>query len=63
MYRTKIKYFVPALALVAAVTLATQLSSASKTVDRNGPDLPPQCVSIQVADTEQVAFHTYARGV
>jgi len=63
MYRTKIKYFVPAFAVVAAIMLATQLSSASKSFDRNGPDLPAQCVSIQVADTERVAFHTYARGV
>ena len=63
MYRTKIKYFVPAFALVAAITLATQLSSASNSVDRNGPELPAQCVSIDVADTEKLAFHTYARGV
>ncbi|HEY2962178.1 MAG TPA: hypothetical protein VGJ37_07155 [Pyrinomonadaceae bacterium] len=66
MYQRKIKYFVPVLALVTLVTvatLATQLSSARSFENSNGPELPPQCVSIQVAETEKLAFHVYARGV
>jgi uncharacterized protein DUF3455 len=29
----------------------------------NGPELPAQCVSIQVSEENKLAFHTYARGV
>ena len=62
MYRTRIEFFVAVLAVIAGVALAAPLRSA-RAQGSNGPELPAQCVSIQVADTEKVALHVYARGV
>ena len=63
MYRTKIKYFVPAVAVLAVLTFATRLISARASATSDGPELPPQCASINVDDTEKLALHVYAKGV
>ena len=61
MYRTK--YVAVMLALLTVVTVATRLSSARSNENNNGPELPAQCVSIEVGETEKLVFHAYARGV
>jgi len=64
MYQTKIKRVVRLLVLLTVVSLALQpVSSARAADDNNGPELPPQCGSIQVQAGNKLAFHVYARGV
>src|SRR6266536_1806398 len=64
MYQTKIKRVVRLLVLLTVVGLALQPISVARAVDNtNGPELPPQCVSIQLPAGNQLAFHVYARGV
>jgi len=64
MYQTKIKGVVRLLVLLTIVGLALQPISVARAVDNtNGPELPPQCVSIQVEAGNELAFHVYARGV
>ena len=58
MYRSKIIQF---LALIALITLGVQ--SAQAFDNTNGPELPAQCVSIQVEAGNKLAFHAYAKGV
>jgi hypothetical protein len=61
MYQTKIKHVVRLLVVLTAVGFGLQPLSVAKASD--GPELPDQCVSLQIAEGNQLAFHVYARGV
>jgi hypothetical protein len=64
MYYTKIKRVGRLFVLLTVVGLALQPVSIAGAVDNNnGPELPAQCVSIQVPTGHQLAFHVFARGV
>jgi len=64
MYPMKIKRVVQLLVLLTIVGLAFQPFSVARAVDNtNGPELPPECGSIQVPAGNKLAFHVYARGV
>jgi hypothetical protein len=64
MYHTKIKRLVRLLVLLTVVSLALQPISVARAVDNdNGPELPTQCVSLQIQPGNKLAFHVYARGV
>jgi len=64
MYHTKIKGVVRLLVLLTIVGLSLQPISVARAVDNtNGPELPPQCGSLQVPSGNELAFHVYARGV
>ena len=64
MYHTKIKGVVRLLILLTIVGLVLQPFSVARAVDNtNGPELPPQCESLQVPLGNKLAFHVYARGV
>ncbi|HEY3037980.1 MAG TPA: DUF3455 domain-containing protein [Pyrinomonadaceae bacterium] len=61
MYQTKIKQVVRLLVLLTIVGLGLQPSSVAKASE--GPELPAQCVSIEIPAGNKLAFHVYARGV
>jgi|SRR6476646_9683427 len=61
MFKTKIKQVVRLLGLLTLVGLGLQAGSIAKASDV--PDLPAQCVSIEVQAGNTLAFHAYARGV
>ena len=61
MYQTKIKFVVRLLAVLIAVGFGLQPLSVAKASD--GPELPAQCASLEIADGNELAFHVYARGV
>jgi len=61
MYQTKIQHIVRLLVVLVAVGFSLQPLSVAKASD--GPELPPQCVSLQIDEGNQLAFHVYARGV
>ncbi len=61
MYQTKIKHVVRFLVLMTSVGLGLQTTSVATASDL--PDLPAQCVSIEVPAGTKLAFHAYARGV
>jgi hypothetical protein len=61
---TKIKRFI-ALAILFAVAGLTHARAAQPVAadDNRAPELPAACQTLQVADGNAVAFHTYASGV
>lgn len=64
MYYTNIKRVVRFFALITIFSFAFQpFSLANSLAISNGPELPPQCESIQVPPGHKLAFHTYAEGV
>ncbi|HVF42154.1 MAG TPA: DUF3455 domain-containing protein, partial [Pyrinomonadaceae bacterium] len=61
---TKIKRFIALAIIFAAAGLANARAAQPVAADDNrAPDLPTACQTLQVADGNTVAFHTYASGV
>lgn len=63
MYQTKIERFARVLVLFILVGLALRPVSARPFDNPNGPELPAQCVSLEIPSGNKLAFHVYARGV
>ncbi len=63
MYSTKINRLIRLVVLLTITALALQPISVARADNTNGPDLPPQCVSLQIQPGNQLSFHVYARGV
>lgn len=63
MFHTKIKQVIRLAVLFTIVGLTLQPIFAASARDKDGPPLPPQCVSIDVENGNKVSFHVYAIGV
>src|SRR5262245_57202855 len=64
MYYQRVKIRLRLLALNAILGLALFPTSVVRAFDNpNGPELPPQCSSLQIEEGNKLAFHVYARGV
>jgi Protein of unknown function (DUF3455) len=63
MYHIKIRQAIRLLVLLTLVAFGLQPFSIAKADNPNGPELPPQCVSLEVGAGNKLAFHVYARGV
>ncbi|SRR6266545_844093 len=61
MYQSTIKHVVRLLVLITVVGFGFQTSSVARASEV--PDLPAQCVSMEVPAGNKLAFHVYARGV
>jgi hypothetical protein len=60
MFASKIKWITRLFVLFVITGFGLQPSIAKAS---DGPELPPQCSSIQVEEGNKLAFHVYARGV
>ena len=61
MYQSKTKRnarLIVVLSMIGVALIPFTIARAN-----NGPELPAQCVSIQVPEGNKLAFHVYARGV
>lgn len=63
MYQPKLKRIVRFFVLLAIIGLTLLPVSTAKAVDSKGPELPEQCVSIEVPEGNKLKTHSYARGV
>lgn len=63
MYHAKIKNIIRLAVLFAIVSLTLLPTSLASARDKDGPQLPVQCGSIDVENGNKVSFHVFATGV